>query len=174
MRQIAQGRDADGLTDAFDAHPQLGGDIEPRFDDDFRTRQIAVNLRIADLIEQFHFREELATGLFDQWRVITDEKKFDIPATAGTLTGEIQAAVRHLIEDGHHALLPLLLAQLAIGTRDEAGIDIRVAYFARVAVADELDHVGHFGRLAEHGRRRGRHLRRVFERAARGHLDVEL
>jgi hypothetical protein len=86
--------------------------------------------------------------------------------------GEIQLAVRHLTEQRHHALFPLLLADVALRTRHQTDVQGREANLA-VVVSHEFDDVGDFGGFLEQRGSRRRNSRRVLQRPAGRHFDVE-
>ena len=82
LRQVAQRRDADGLADARDRHAELRGEVEARTDHDLGTRQVAVDARLAQLLQGAHFLDDLSRRALDQRRIIARQVDGDVAPVA--------------------------------------------------------------------------------------------
>jgi hypothetical protein len=109
-------------------------------------------------------------AVFSVSRIVAGQIELHVAPAA--VFGEVQLPIRHLRQQGHHALLPLLLADIALERGTRLINRVGIANLA-VVVAHEFDHVGDFGRFPDDRGRGRRDSRRILERPARGQFDVQ-
>ena len=101
LRQIAQRRDADGLTDRGDRHPEFSRLVEPRSHQELRTLKVTVDARVAQFRQRAHRLDRRTPRRLEFRRILTGQVERDGPtATAGFVVLEGDPRIGHRGELG--------------------------------------------------------------------------
>src|SRR3546814_4110928 len=77
---IAQRRDADRLAERRGGDAKVGGQVEPRRDDDLRPRNIALDARGPDFLQPLHLVDDRQRMLLERHRIVATDDEGDVPA----------------------------------------------------------------------------------------------
>src|SRR5690606_23494257 len=112
---IAKRRDTDRLTERCGRDTEVCSEIEPRRDDDFGPRNIALDPRRAKLLQSLHLVDDLERMFLERDRIVSAKDEGDVAAgKAARLALEAHARVGDCTELRLQAALPFDARHLAL------------------------------------------------------------
>src|SRR3546814_2483388 len=120
---IAQRRDADRLAERRGGDAKVGGQVEPRRDDDLRPRNIALDARGPDFLQPLHLVDDRQRMLLERHRIVATDDEGDVPARK---TARLALERHARVGDGGqlrlHAAFPLDARHIAMFLQGQKGV----------------------------------------------------